>query len=341
MGNGTPVRVAINGFGRIGRTVLRLALQARQIEVVAINDLADSSMILHQLQYDSTHGVFPGRIELHGERLVVNGRPIRLLRQAEPEELPWFEEGIDVVIEATGRFTTRAAAAGHLRAGAGRVIISAPSEDADISLVLGVNHGVYDPDRHRIISNTSCTTNGLAPLLKVLDDAFGLAKAFLTTVHPYTNNQPLLDAPHSDLRRARGGALSMIPTSTSAIRAVTQVMPELAGRIDGMAIRVPTAAVADIDLVAELKHSVDPAVVNNAFRRAAKGALKGILGVTFEPLVSCDFRGSRFSTVLDASCTQVVDGTLVKVIAWYDNESGYSSRLVDLIGLIGTGTSET
>lgn len=334
------MRVAINGFGRIGRTVLRLALQTRQIEVVAINDLADSSMILHQLQYDSTHGVFPGRIELHGEHLVVNGRPIRLLRQAEPEELPWFEEGIDVVIEATGRFTSRAAAAGHLRAGAQRVVISAPSEDADISLVLGVNHGAYDPGRHRIISNTSCTTNGLAPLLKVLDDAFGLHKAFLTTVHPYTNNQPLLDAPHSDLRRARGGALSMIPTTTSAIRAVTQVMPELAGRIDGMAIRVPTAAVADIDLVAELKRPVDPAVVNNAFLRAAKGALKGILGVTFEPLVSCDFRGSRFSTVLDASCTQVVDGTLVKVVAWYDNETGYSSRLIDLIGLIGAGSAE-
>lgn len=341
MGNGTPVRVAINGFGRIGRTALRLALQTRRIEVVAINDVADSSMILHQLKYDSTHGVFPGRIELHGERLVVNGRSIRLLRQAEPEELPWFEEGIDVVIEATGRFTSRGAAGGHLRAGARRVVISAPSEDADVSLVLGVNQEAYDPGRHRIISNTSCTTNGLAPLLKVLDDAFGLAKAFLTTVHPYTNNQPLLDAPHSDLRRARGGALSIIPTTTTAIRAVTQVMPELAGRIDGMAIRVPTASVADIDLVAELKRSVDPLTVNDAFRRAARGGMKGIVGISDAPLVSSDFKGCRYSTMLDASCTQVVGGNLVKLIAWYDNESGYSSRLIDLIGLIGFGSADS
>ncbi len=341
MGNDTPVRVAINGFGRIGRTALRLALQTRRIEVVAINDVADSSMILHQLKYDSTHGVFPGRIELHGERLVVNGRSIRLLRQAEPEELPWFEEGVDVVIEATGRFTSRGAAAGHLRAGARRVVISAPSEDADVSLVLGVNQGAYDPGRHRIISNTSCTTNGLAPLLKVLDDAFGLTKAFLTTVHPYTNNQPLLDAPHSDLRRARGGALSIIPTTTTAIRAVTQVMPELAGRIDGMAIRVPTSSVADIDLVAELERSVDPLAVNDAFRRAARGGMKGIVGISDEPLVSSDFMGCRYSTMLDASCTQVVGGNLVKLIAWYDNESGYSSRLIDLIGLISFGSTDS
>lgn len=335
MSGDVPVRVALNGFGRIGRTALRMALKRQRINVVAINDLADSAMILHQLKYDSNHGVFPGPVELHGEHLVIAGRSIRLLRQADPEELPWFEEGIDVVIEATGRFTARSGAAGHLRAGARRVIISAPSADADISLVMGVNHHRFDPDRHRVLSNASCTTNGLAPLLKVLDDTFGIRKAFMTTVHPYTNNQPLLDSPHPDLRRARGGALSMIPTSTSAISAVTQVMPEMAGRVDGMAIRVPTPAVADIDLVAELGQTVDAERVNGAFRRAASGAFRGIIGISGEPLVSCDFKGSRYSAVLDTSCTRVVGGTLVKLIAWYDNESGYSSRLVDLIGMIG------
>ncbi len=341
MGDDAPVRVAINGFGRIGRTALRLALDDKRIEVVAINDLADSSMILHQLKYDSTHGVFPGQIALHGERLVVNVRSIRLLRQTEPEELPWFEEGVDIVIEATGRFTSRAAAAAHLRAGARRVVISAPSADADISLVLGVNHHQYDPLRHTVISNASCTTNGLAPLLKVLDDTFGIRKGFMTTVHPYTNNQSLLDSPHPDLRRARASALSMIPTTTSAIRAVIQVMPELAGRIDGLAIRVPTAAVADIDLAVELEQSVDSLRVNDAFRRAARGSLKGIIGVTDEPLVSADFRGIRYSAVLDASCTRVVGGNLVKLIAWYDNETGYSGRLIDLISLLGAVSADT
>lgn len=336
MGDEAVVRVAINGFGRIGRTALRLALERRQIQVVAINDLADSSMILHQLKYDSTHGLFPGQVALHGERLVVDGHSIRLLRQAEPEALPWFEEGVDVVIEATGLFTARKAAAGHLRAGARRVVISAPSADADIMVVLGVNHHLYDPVQHAVISNASCTTNGLAPLLKVLDDQFGIKKAFMTTVHPYTNNQSLLDDPHPDLRRARAGALSMIPTTTTAIRAVIRVMPELAGRIDGLAIRVPTAAVADIDLVAELDRTVDPRTVNDAFRRAARGEMKGIIGITDDQLVSTDFRGIRFSTMLDASCTQVVGNNLVKIIAWYDNETGYSSRLLDLVGLVGT-----
>ena len=332
---GAPVRVAINGIGRIGRTTLRLALKKRNIEVVAINDLADNSTIAHQLKYDSTHGLFPGRIDLRGDRLIVNGHSIRLLSQGEPEELPWFEEGVDIVVEATGRFTSRAAAGAHLRAGARRVIISAPSADADVSLVLGVNHEAYDPRRHKVISNTSCTTNCLAPLVKVLHDTFGIRKAHLTTVHPYTNNQPLHDSIHADLRRGRGGAMSMIPTTTSAIQAVAQVLPQLAGRIDGMAIRVPTAAVANIDLVAELERPADAAAVNAAFRRAARGKLKGILGIVEEPLVSFDFKGNGYSAVFDATCTQVVAGNLVKLIAWYDNESGYSSRLLDLIGLVG------
>lgn len=334
--NQGPVRIAINGFGRIGRTVLRQALHQPQIQVVAINDLADSSMIVHQLKYDSTHGLFPGRIKLRGDVLALGGQSIRLLRQSVPEDLPWFEENVEIVVEATGCFTSRAAAASHLRAGANRVIISAPSPDADLMLVMGVNDHAFDPIRHAVISNASCTTNCLAPLLKVLHESFGIKKALMTTVHPYTNNQPLHDSPHPDLRRGRGGTQAMIPTTTTAIQAVMQVMPELDGRVDGMAIRVPTAAVANIDLVAELGCPVDPLMINAAFAKAAKGRLRNILAVTHEPLVSTDFQGSRYSAVFDASCTFVIDGNLAKILAWYDNESGYSSRLLDLIKLVGS-----
>ncbi len=330
-----PVRIAINGFGRIGRTVLRQALRQPNVKVVAINDLADSSMIMHQLKYDSTHGVYPGSIKLRGDIMTIGGQSIRLLHGSTPADLPWFQEKVDVVIEATGRFTSRAAAAVHLSAGAGRVIISAPAADADLMVVMGINDHVYDPSRHTVISNASCTTNCLAPLLKVLHESFGIKKALMTTVHPYTNNQPLHDSPHSDLRRGRGGAQSIIPTTTTAIQAVVQVLPELSGRIDGMAIRVPTAAVANIDLVAELENRVDTAMVNAAFAKAAKGQLKNIVAVTQEPLVSTDFQGSRYSAVLDAPCTCVIDGNLIKILAWYDNESGYSNRLLDLINLIG------
>jgi glyceraldehyde 3-phosphate dehydrogenase len=334
--NRRPVRVAINGFGRIGRTVLRQALTQPHIQVVAINDLADSTTVIHQFKYDSTHGVYPGTVTLRGDVMALDGNAIRLLHQSSPAELPWFEEKVDVVIEATGRFTSRAAAALHLSAGAGRVIISAPSADADLMLVMGVNDHLFDPDRHLVVSNASCTTNCLAPLLKVLHESFVIESAMMTTVHPYTNNQPLHDSPHSDLRRARGGAQSIIPTSTTAIQAVIRVMPELAGRIDGMAIRVPTAAVANIDLVAELKSPVDPATVNAAFARAAGDDLKNILSVSHEPLVSTDYQGCRFSAVLDARCTSVIGGNLVKILAWYDNESGYSNRLLDLITLLGS-----
>ncbi|WP_243373380.1 type I glyceraldehyde-3-phosphate dehydrogenase [Geotalea sp. SG265] len=333
--NRRPVRVAINGFGRIGRTAFRQALAQPHIQVVAINDLADSTTVIHQFKYDSTHGVYPGTVTLRGDVMVLDGHRIRLLHHASPADLPWFEEKVDVVIEATGRFTTRAAAALHLSAGAGRVIISAPSADADLMLVMGVNDHLFDPDRHLIISNASCTTNCLAPLLKVLHEAFGIEKALMTTVHPYTNNQPLHDSPHGDLRRSRGGAQSIIPTTTTAIQAVVRVMPELAGRIDGMAVRVPTAAVANIDLVAELGRAVDAAAVNAAFAAAAEGPLQGVLGISEEPLVSTDFQGCRYSTILDAPFTSVVGDNLVKILAWYDNESGYSNRLLDLITLVG------
>lgn len=333
--NQRPVRVAINGFGRIGRTVLRQALEQPHIQIVAINDLADSTMIIHQLRYDSTHGVYPDNIGLRGDVMTLGGSSIRLLHQSSPADLPWFEEKVDVVIEATGRFTSRAAAALHLSAGAGRVVISAPSVDADLMLVMGANDHLFDPRRHSVISNASCTTNCLAPLLKVLHESFGIKKALMTTVHPYTNNQPLHDSPHSDLRRGRGGAQSIIPTSTTAIQAVVRVMPELSGRIDGMAIRVPTAAVANIDLVAELENTADTTMINAAFTRAAMGPLKNTLAVTKEPLVSIDFQGCRYSAVLDAPCTTVIGGNLVKILAWYDNESGYSSRLLDLIRLVG------
>jgi glyceraldehyde 3-phosphate dehydrogenase len=333
------IRIAINGFGRIGRSVFRLALAQRHIEVVAINDLAEGASIAHQLKYDSTLGSFPGTVEHKGDHLVVNGRSIRLYNLATPEELPWGDERIDVVIEATGRFTTRALAAAHLAAGARKVIISAPSADADLAVVLGVNHQLYDPTRHNVISNASCTTNCLAPLVKVLDDAFGITKAVFTTVHPYTNNQMLHDSPHPDLRRARGGARSIIPTTTTAVQALFQVMPSFSGRLDGMALRVPTAVVANIDLVAELKGPISAVEVNDAFRNAADGNLAGILGVTDEELVSCDFRGCRYSSLLDATLTQVVDGNLVRILAWYDNEAGYSNRLIDLIGMVGRSAS--
>lgn len=338
--NRRPVRIAINGFGRIGRTLLRLALSQPGVQVVAINDLADPETIAHQLRYDSTHGPFAGTIRLEGAQLHVDGTEIRLLGEGNPEALPWQSEQVDFVVEATGRFTARSAAALHLQAGAGRVVISAPSADADYMVVLGVNDGALDLERHRVISNASCTTNCLAPMLKVLNDSFRIRKAFMTTVHPYTNNQPLHDSPHSDLRRGRGAAQSMIPTTTTAIQAVIQVMPYLQGKVDGMAIRVPTGAVANIDLVAELEQEVHASSVNNAYTAAAKGGLKGILAMTEEPLVSVDFQGNRHSVVIDGDLTQVVGGNLVRVLGWYDNESGYSSRLLDLIGLISSRSAQ-
>jgi len=314
--------------------MFRFALEREDLSVVAVNDLFDGDTIMHQLRYDSTRGPFPGEVHLDGESLVVNGTRVPLVSCANPEELPWRKYGVDVVIEATGHFTARAKAAGHLSAGAGMVVISAPSADADLSVVLGVNHQLFDPQRHRVISNASCTTNCLAPMVKVLSDCFGLRKTLFTTVHPYTNNQCLLDDPHPDLRRARGMAAAMIPTSTTAIPALMQVMPELSGKVHGMALRVPTAAVANIDLVAELETPADAERVNRAFCEAAQGELKGILGVNREELVSCDFRNNRLSCILDAPFTQCIGGNLVRILAWYDNEAGYASRLVDLMSLV-------
>ena len=329
------LRVAINGFGRIGRMVLRSAIKEKGIEIVAINDLTDAKTLAHLLKYDSVHGIFPGKVEVAGNELIINGSPIKIFAIRNPEELPWKKEKIDIVLESTGLFTAREKAELHLKAGAKKVIISAPATGEDITIVMGVNHTDYDSKKHRIISNASCTTNCLAPVAKVLNDTFGIEKGLVTTVHSYTNDQNILDLPHKDLRRARAGALSMIPTSTGAAKAVSLVLPELKGKLDGMAIRVPTPNVSVIDLVAVLKKKTDAEKVNAALKKASKGALKGILGFCEEPLVSIDFNGNPLSSIVDAGCTKVLDGNMVKVLSWYDNECGFSLRVIDLIKMIG------
>jgi glyceraldehyde 3-phosphate dehydrogenase len=329
------LRVAINGFGRIGRMVFRAALKEKEIDIIAINDLTDARTLAHLLKYDSVHGTFPAKINAKDGELVVNGKAIKVLAVRNPEELPWKKEKIDVVLESTGLFTAREKAELHLKAGAGKVIISAPASGEDITIVMGVNHTLYDPKKHRIISNASCTTNCLAPVAKVLHDTFGIEKGLVTTVHSYTNDQNILDLPHRDLRRARAAALSMIPTTTGAAKAVSLVLPELKGKLDGMAIRVPTPNVSVVDLVATLKKDTDAQKVNAALCKAAKGPLKGILDYCEEPLVSIDFNGNSFSSIVDAACTKVIEGNMVKVISWYDNESGFSQRIIDLLKLIG------
>lgn len=329
------LRVAINGFGRIGRSVVRAASKESGIEFVAINDLTDAPTLAHLLKYDSVHGIYPGTVEARGNELIVDGKAIKILAIKSPEELPWKDLKVDVVLESTGLFTAREKAELHLKAGARKVIISAPATNEDITIVMGVNSNLYDPAKHNIISNASCTTNCLAPVAKVLNDAFGIEKGLVTTVHSYTNDQRILDLPHKDLRRARAGALSMIPTSTGAAKAVSLVLPELKGKLDGMAIRVPTPNVSVVDLVATLKKPVDVASVNAALKDAANGPLKGILGFEEQPLVSIDFNGNPHSSIVDAGCTKVIDGSMVKVISWYDNETGFSCRVVDLIKMIG------
>ncbi len=328
------IRVAINGFGRIGRMVFRAALMEKDIDIVAINDLTDAKTLAHLLKYDSVHGRFSAEVEVKEGALAVNGKPVKILAVKNPEELPWKNEKIDVVLESTGLFTARDKAGMHLKAGAGKVVISAPASGEDITIVMGVNHTLYDPEKHHIISNASCTTNCLAPVAKVLHDTFGIEKGLVTTVHAYTNDQNILDLPHKDLRRARAAALSMIPTTTGAAKAVSLVLPELKGKLDGMAIRVPTPNVSVVDLVATLKESTDAGQVNAALKDAANGALKGILDVCEEPLVSIDFNGSSFSSTVDAACTKVIEGNMVKVISWYDNERGFSQRVIDLLQLI-------
>ena len=325
------IRLGINGFGRIGRTVLRYAVKEKGIDIVAINDLTDAKTLAHLLKYDSVHGIFPGKVEYNDKELIINGKAIKILAVRNPEELPWKQEKVDFVLESTGIFTSREKAEMHLKAGAKKVIISAPATGEDITVVMGVNHELYDTKKHNIISNASCTTNCLAPVAKVLHEVFGIEKGLVTTVHSYTNDQNILDLPHKDLRRARAAAMSMIPTSTGAAKAVALVLPELKGKMDGMAIRVPTPNVSVVDLVATLKKKADADKVNAALKKASRGSLKGILGFSEEPLVSIDFNGNALSSIVDASCTKVLDGTMVKVLSWYDNESGFSKRVVDLI----------
>ena len=329
------IRVGVNGFGRIGRVFFRTTLGADDIEVVGVNDLADARTLAHLLKHDSVHGALPAEVAAKGEAIFVNGREVRVCAIKDPAQLPWKELGVDVVVESTGLFRDTANASKHLQAGAKKVIITAPAKDPDVTLVLGVNEGTYDARKHRIISNASCTTNCLATTAKVLDDAFGIKRGFASTVHSYTNDQPVHDFPHTDLRRARAAAVSMIPTTTGAATAVGLVLPKLKGKLDGISIRVPTINVSVVDLVAELEKPTSVSAVNDAFREAAAGPLKGILDATDEELVSSDFNGNAHSSIVDLPSTAVVDGTMVKVLAWYDNEFGYSCRVRDLIRYIG------
>jgi len=330
------LRVAINGFGRIGRMVLRAASKDKNIDFVAINDLTDAATLAHLFKYDSVHGIFPGKVEHTADSLIINGKKIKIYAVKNPAELPWKKDKVDVVLESTGIFTSKEKAQMHIQAGAKRVVISAPATNEDLTVVMGVNENLYDPKKHFIISNASCTTNCLAPVAKVLNDAFGIEKGLVTTVHSYTNDQNILDLPHKDLRRARAAAVSMIPTSTGAAKAVSLVLPELKGKLDGMAIRVPTPNVSVVDLVVTLKKKTDAVKVNAALKKASKGPLKGILGFCEEPLVSIDFNGNPLSSIVDASCTKVIGENMVKVLSWYDNEAGFSNRVVDLFRLIAS-----
>jgi glyceraldehyde 3-phosphate dehydrogenase len=329
------IRVGINGFGRIGRVFFRTAVNDRDIEVVGVNDLADAKTLAHLLKHDSVHGNLPAEVTAKDGAIFVNGREIRVTALKDPAALPWKDLSVDVVVESTGVFRDTATASKHLQAGAKKVIITAPAKDPDVTVVLGVNEQSYDPKRHRIISNASCTTNCLATTVKVLDDVFGIKRGFMSTVHSYTNDQPVHDFPHKDLRRARAAAVSMIPTTTGAATAVGLVLPKLKGKLDGIAIRVPTANVSVVDLVAELEKPASVQVVNEAFREAAAGRLKGILDATDEQLVSCDFNGNPHSSIVDLPSTALIEGNLIKVLAWYDNEWGYSCRVRDLIRYIG------
>ena len=323
------LKVAINGFGRIGRMIFRAGFGNDMIDFVAINDLTDDGTLAHLLKYDSVHGVLDAEVDHKDCTLLVNGKSIPVFAERDPGKLPWGELGVHTVMECTGFFTGKEAAAAHLKAGARKVIISAPGKEPDLTVVMGVNHTEYDPSAHHVISNASCTTNCLAPVCKVLLDEFGIEKGLMTTTHAYTGDQRLHDAPHKDLRRARAAALSMIPTTTGAASAVSLVLPELKGKLNGMALRVPTPNVSVVDLVAKLTRPASPEAVNAAIRKAAEGELRGILLYSDKPLVSCDFNGVRASSIVDAATTMVI-GDLVKVLSWYDNEFGYSNRMVDL-----------
>jgi glyceraldehyde 3-phosphate dehydrogenase len=331
------IRIGINGFGRIGRNTLRAAKKlGMDLDFVAVNDLTDTKTVAHLLKYDSVHGRFPGEVKADKDALLVDGDSMRVLTEKDPSKLPWKDLGVDVVLESTGRFTDRDQAALHLAGGAKKVIISAPAKKEDITLVYGVNHQAYDPAKHHIISNASCTTNCLVPVVRVILDRFGFVSGFMTTVHSYTNDQQILDLPHKDLRRARAAALSIIPTTTGAAKATSLVIPEVKGKIDGVSLRVPTPDVSVVALTCVVEKTTTADAVNDAFRKAAEaGPLKGVLVVSDEPLVSVDYIGSLHSSTVDALSTNVVNGTLVNVTSWYDNEMGYSARCADLMRYVG------
>ncbi|MCX8082211.1 MAG: type I glyceraldehyde-3-phosphate dehydrogenase [bacterium] len=327
------VRIGVNGFGRIGRLVLRAAIEKNfpEIEFVAFNDITDAKTLAHLFKYDSNYGVYPGKVEAKDGAILVDGKEYKVLAEKDPKNLPWKALGVDIVVESTGLFTEAAKASAHIEAGAKKVIISAPAKGEDVTIVMGVNEDIYDPKKHNILSNASCTTNCLAPMAKVLDDNFGVKRGLMTTIHAYTNDQRVMDAPHKDLRRARAAALSMIPTTTGAAKAIGKVIPSLNGKMNGLAIRVPTSSVSLVDLVAELEKPVDEKAINDAFKSASEGKLKGILQYCDEPLVSKDFFKNEHSCIFDALCTYIIEGTMVKVMGWYDNEWAYSCRVVDLI----------
>ncbi len=328
------VKVAINGFGRIGRNVFRAAFNNPEVEIVAVNDLTDAKMLAHLLKYDSVHGTFEATVEATADGMLVNGKLIKVVAERDPALLPWKELGVELVVESTGRFTKREDAAKHLEAGAKKVIISAPASNEDVTVVMGVNEEKYDPANHHVISNASCTTNCLAPVAKVLHEKFGVVRGLMTTVHSYTNDQQILDLPHKDYRRARAAAMSMIPTTTGAAKAVALVLPELKGKLNGFAMRVPTPNVSVVDLVVELEKNVTVEEVNEAMKTAANNELKGILQYSELPLVSVDYNHDPHSSSFDALSTMVMEGNMVKVLSWYDNEWGYSNRVVDLAAFI-------
>jgi glyceraldehyde 3-phosphate dehydrogenase len=331
------LRVAINGFGRIGRLVLRAAKQSGRtdLDFVAVNDLTDNKTLAHLLKYDSVHRAYPGTVEPTENGLLVDGDEMKVFSERDPSKLPWNDLGVDVVIESTGVFRDRVGAGKHLEAGAKKVIISAPGKQEDITIVLGVNQDKYDPEIHHVISNASCTTNCLAPVVKTILDSFGIRKGLMTTIHAYTNGQVMLDMPHKDLRRGRAAAMSMIPTTTGAARATALVIPEVEGKIDGMAIRVPTPDVSIVDFTVEVEKDTTAEAVNEALKASAAGPMKGVLHVSDEPLVSIDYTGNSHSSIVDSLSTAVMGGNLVKVLAWYDNEWGYSERVVDLAKYVG------
>ncbi len=331
------IRVGINGFGRIGRCVARALQSHKDIEIVLINDLTNAATLAHLLKYDSVHGTVSAQVEARENALVVGGKSIQVTAISNPAEIPWGQNKVDVVLECTGRFTKGEEVATHIRAGARKVILSAPGKAVDKTIVIGVNDNEYNINEHHVLSNGSCTTNCLAPVALTLHEAFGIRKGLMTTIHSYTNDQRILDLPHSDLRRARAAALSMIPTSTGAAKAISEVIPSLKGKLNGIAVRVPTPNVSLVDVTFEFEKSATAEQVNAALKSAAEGRLKGILGYSTEPLVSCDFNGSSFSSVVDAEYTTVIGDNMVKILSWYDNEMGFSNRMIDLTRLVATG----